>query len=88
MTNESLRCTGLLGAALLTASVLLAAPAQAALPGTGRTAAFEKKYLTFIIDHHFSALRMTELAAGTDTVREPHLLRILVRHLPRQALKK
>lgn len=40
-------------------------------PGRGRTAAFEVAYLRFIIDHHFSALRMTELAAGTDPVRDP-----------------
>jgi uncharacterized protein (DUF305 family) len=73
MANDSLRRTGFLGAALLTASVLLAAPAQAAGPGAGRTAGFEKNYLTFIIDHHFSALRMTELAAGTDTVRGPNI---------------
>jgi uncharacterized protein (DUF305 family) len=39
-------------------------------PGRGRTAAFEVAYLKFIIDHHFSALRMTELAAGTDPVRD------------------
>lgn len=34
-------------------------------PGHGLTAQFEIDYLKFIIDHHFSALRMTELAAGT-----------------------
>lgn len=39
-------------------------------PGRGATAAFEKDYLVFIIDHHYSALRMTELAAGTDRVRD------------------
>ena len=39
-------------------------------PGRGRTASFEVSYLRFIIDHHFSALRMTELAAGTDVTRE------------------
>lgn len=38
-------------------------------PGRGSTATFEKNYLVFIIDHHYSALRMTELAAGTDTQR-------------------
>lgn len=39
-------------------------------PGRGLTAAFEQSYLKFIIDHHYSALRMTELAAGTDLQRE------------------
>ena len=39
-------------------------------PGRGRTAAFEINYLRFIINHHFSALRMSELAAGTDQVRD------------------
>jgi len=29
---------------------------------------FEQEYLKFIIDHHFAALRITELAAGTQTV--------------------
>jgi uncharacterized protein (DUF305 family) len=38
-------------------------------PGRGHTATFEKNYLVFIIDHHYSALRMSELAAGTDTQR-------------------
>jgi uncharacterized protein (DUF305 family) len=39
-------------------------------PGRSRTAGFEVSYLRFIIDHHFSALRMTELAAGTDVTRD------------------
>lgn len=34
-------------------------------PGRGQTANFEVSYLEFIIDHHYAALRMTELAAGT-----------------------
>jgi uncharacterized protein (DUF305 family) len=42
-------------------------------PGRGATATFEKGYLVFIIDHHFSALRMTELAAGTDTQRNAEI---------------
>jgi uncharacterized protein (DUF305 family) len=33
----------------------------------------EVDYLNFIIDHHYSALRMTELAAGTDTTRDAAL---------------
>ena len=42
-------------------------------PGRGRTAGFEVNYLRFVIDHHASALRMTELAAGTDPTRDPSL---------------
>lgn len=44
--------------------------AQADGPGRGLTAQFEKDYLSFIIDHHYSALRITELAAGTDEHRD------------------
>jgi len=47
----------------------LAGSAAADGPGRGSTATFEKNYLVFIIDHHYSALRMSELAAGTDTQR-------------------
>lgn len=39
-------------------------------PGRGLTAEFEKRYLRQIIDHHYSALRITELAAGTDQQRD------------------
>lgn len=48
----------------------IATPANADSPGRGLTAQFEQDYLTFIIDHHYSALRMTELAAGTDGQRD------------------
>jgi len=51
------------------ALVAIAGTASADGPGRGATATFEKNYLVFIIDHHYSALRMTELAAGTDTQR-------------------
>ncbi|WP_334187092.1 DUF305 domain-containing protein [Noviherbaspirillum sp.] len=51
-------------------STLVMAPAQADGPGRGQTAQFERDYLTFIIDHHYSALRMTEMAAGTDLQRD------------------
>lgn len=44
---------------------------QAEDPGRGLTAQFEVSYLKSIADHHFSALRMTELAAGTDATRDP-----------------
>lgn len=52
------------------AALLGASLAHAENPGRGATAEFEKNYLTFIIDHHYSALRMTELAAGTDVKRD------------------
>lgn len=48
---------------------VIAGAASADGPDRGATANFEKNYLMFIIDHHYSALRMTELAAGTDTQR-------------------
>lgn len=60
-----------LATAALFLSALSIAPANADAPGRGRTAQFERDYLTFIIDHHYSALRMTELAAGTDVTRDP-----------------
>lgn len=37
--------------------------------GRGLTSDFEIRYLKFIADHHYAALRMTELAAGTDLER-------------------
>lgn len=43
-------------------------------PGRGATAQFEKNYLVFIINHHYSALRMTELAAGTDPMRDAQVV--------------
>lgn len=58
-----------LGATILV-GLALAATVLANGPGRGKTAAFEQEYLQFIIDHHFSALRMTELAAGTDDTRD------------------
>lgn len=42
------------------------AHADAIIPGP--TGEFEESYLQFILDHHYSGLRPTELAAGTDTV--------------------
>jgi uncharacterized protein (DUF305 family) len=50
-----------------------ATPAMADTPGRSTTAQFEKSYLVFIINHHYSALRMTELAAGTDRTRDAAL---------------
>lgn len=58
--------------ACLTAALFLglAGSANSKEPGRGKTGPFEVKYLKFIIDHHYSALRMTELAAGTDPTRD------------------
>lgn len=43
--------------------------AQADEPGRGLTGPFEIEFMQFTIDHHFAALRITELAAGTDLQR-------------------
>lgn len=40
-------------------------------PGRGLTKDFEIQFMESTIDHHFSALRMTELAAGTAQQRIP-----------------
>ncbi len=55
-------------------SLALAAAANADEPGRGRTAAFETDFLKMMIDHHYSALRITELAAGTDVHRNAQTL--------------
>jgi len=52
--------------AALSMCSIFAIPAHADSAGCGLTAQFEKDYLTFMINYHYSALRMTELAAGTD----------------------
>ena len=54
---------------LLLSAALATRPIVAAEPGRGRAGPFEIEYLEFIIDHHYSALRMTELAAGTEETR-------------------
>lgn len=56
------------------AVLMLSTGAVRADPGTGLTAKLEVGYLTMIIDHHFAALRMTELAAGTDITRSAQLV--------------
>lgn len=52
--------------ALVSITTFTGSSAHAKEPGRGLTAQFEIDYLQFIIDHHFAALRMTELAAGTE----------------------
>ena len=51
---------------------LLAAPlpALADEPGRGLSGQFEVELMKLVIDHHFAAMRMTELAAGTDRQRD------------------
>lgn len=53
---------------IVAAAILYAAPAHADGPIPGDVGAFEQDYLQFILDHHWSALRSTELAAGSDVV--------------------
>jgi len=68
--SRALVCRAALSLGVLAAS---AGIAHADGPGRGNTAHFEKNYLVFIINHHYSALRMTELAAGTDPMRDPQI---------------
>jgi hypothetical protein len=53
--------------------LMLPLPLAADGPGRGLTAQFEIDFLKFTIDHHFGALRITELAAGTDTKRSAEI---------------
>ncbi len=55
----------------IVAAMPLAASANG--PGQGLTARFEVEFMQMTIDHHFAALRMTELAAGTDLQRNPEI---------------
>lgn len=70
-TTPAVSCRAVVTRALAgLALVAFAGNAAADGPGRGATANFEKNYLVFIIDHHYSALRMSELAAATDTQRD------------------
>lgn len=51
------------------AAAVLTTPVLAEGPGQGLTARFEVEFMQMAIDHHFAALRITELAAGTDVQR-------------------
>lgn len=48
---------------------LAAMPALVDAQGRGDTGFSERTYLSFVIDHHYVALRAAELAAGTDATR-------------------
>lgn len=52
---------------------LLSAATWSQEAGRGLTADLEVGYLQFIIDHHFAALRLTELAAGTEEIRQSEI---------------
>jgi uncharacterized protein (DUF305 family) len=56
-------------AAAVCMSLVTLPAAHADGPGAGITASFEVDFLRMMIDHHYSALRLTELAAGTDPQR-------------------
>ncbi|WP_157119318.1 DUF305 domain-containing protein [Azohydromonas lata] len=73
VTRSLLSRAGLAAAALALALPVQSLHAQESAPGRGLTAQFEVEFLKSIIDHHFSALRMSELAAGTDTTRNAEL---------------
>ena len=62
---------GTVATGLVLGAALAASPARADGPGPGLTGSFEQVYLHFIIDHHYAALRMTELAAGTQLQPPP-----------------
>lgn len=59
--------------AAITLSIIGIARAHADQPGKGLAGQFEVTYLKEAIDHHFSALRITELAAGTDVTRNAQI---------------
>jgi hypothetical protein len=62
--------TGVVRRSILVSLLIgLTSLAHANEPGRGRTAPFETQFIRFTIDHHFGAMRMTELAAGGDPVR-------------------
>lgn len=72
-TVSTLAVTRRAALSLIAVLSLLAVPTgvtRADEPGRGLTADFEVDYLRFIINHHFAALRMTELAAGSDRGRD------------------
>ena len=70
-TNQTRCIRSMLAFAVI--AMITAVTTFADAPGRGRTANFEVNYLRFIINHHASALRSTELAAGTDVTRDPGL---------------
>ena len=70
MTDSQKTPHKIITAALIALSVVASSAGHGEEPGRGITAPYEVGYLKFIIDHHYSALRITELAAGTDVTRD------------------
>jgi uncharacterized protein (DUF305 family) len=73
MSHVQLRTFSRLTAVVFFGLLTLPLPLAADGPGRGLTAEFEVDFLKFTIDHHFGALRVTELAAGTDTRRNAEI---------------
>lgn len=71
MNTDKLKTINAVLAGVLFVAMALPISATADEPGRGLTAQYEKNFLHMIIDHHYSALRITELAAGTDIHRDP-----------------
>ena len=70
---KNARCFARSAVASCIALAAISSGALADAPGLGLTKDFEIHYLEFIIDHHYAALRMTELAAGTDLQRDAQI---------------
>lgn len=68
-TSKPIRLA-ILSLVLLGQLAVLPGVVRADEPGRGLTRDFEINYLKFAINHHFTALRLTELAAGTDRSRD------------------
>ena len=60
----------LAGIAIVVSALAATQTAVAEMSARGIIAPYEINYLKSIIDHHYSALRITELAAGTDLNRD------------------
>lgn len=70
LKESATRCAArIAGAAVLCAASVMPSLARADMPGAGLTSGFEVEFMKMAIDHHYAALRITELAAGTDLQR-------------------
>ena len=66
--RSRIRTGSIIAAAAMVLTIVGAAKGHAYALMPGATGEFEEEYLQFILDHHYSGLRPTELAAGTDSV--------------------
>jgi uncharacterized protein (DUF305 family) len=73
MSHIQLTTSSGLTAVIFFELLMLLLPLAADGQGRGLTAQFEIDFLKFTIDHHFGALHMTELAAGTDMKRNAEI---------------